>query len=272
MQSLSRRERAEIDWPFLAAVHDLEPELRARAPRRVTARAANRDWLGRFSRFVLASALWGTVTLGAVLLLYAGFAALIFPLGATTTATITAREPLRASDPNFDSDQSLVLRFKFSPAASARVYRGSWPAETKSAAPVGARVRVRYFPFAPGALPILESGDAPWGHIGAMGMMGLIMFFIGGVPLRAFFSGAGKELVKRGVPTLGVIVARQGDCATIWFRTTNERGQNTVEFNQILAPTTWLNLSVGAPLTVLYDPRRSQRALVYADADFVARA
>ena len=272
MQSLSRRERAEIDWAFLAAVHDIEPELRAPVPRRVRSRSAGRDWLGRLSRWVLAGALWGTLALGAVLLLYAGFAALIFPLGATTTATVTAHQKLRASDSNFNSDSSLVLRFKFAPPGDAKLYRGSWPADAKTAIPVGATAPVRYFPFAPGALPILQSGDAPWGHIIVMAMMGLIMLFIGGVPLRAFFSGAGKELVRRGAPTLGVVVARQGDCATIWFRVANERGQGTIEFSQVLSATAWTRLAVGAPLTVLYDPRRPQRALVYADADFAARA
>lgn len=274
--SLSRRERAKIDWAFLRAVHSIEPELHAATPRRVARRASKRrDPLARLSHLVLGGALIFTLVLGALLGLWAGFAALIFPLGATTTATVLAHERTPGGESELDGGASTLLHFEFWDAKHARLYRGTWPVSDAVAAalPDGSTTPARYFPFAPGVRPLLATGDSPWAHIIVMGTMGLLMLAIGGVPLRAFFPRMGVNPVKNGVPTVGVVVARQGDCATLWFQVSDERGQTRVlESSQIVSPTFWESHAVGAPITVLHQARPPHRALVYADGDWIALA
>lgn len=241
--SLSRRERAKIDWAFLRAVHSIEPELHAATPRRVARRASKRRD--------------------------------IFPLGATTTATVLAHERTPGGESELDGGASTLLHFEFWDAKHARLYRGTWPVSDAVAAalPDGSTTPARYFPFAPGVRPLLATGDSPWAHIIVMGTMGLLMLAIGGVPLRAFFPRMGVNPVKNGVPTEGVVVARQGDCATLWFQVSDERGQTRVlESSQIVSPTFWESHAVGAPITVLHQARPPHRALVYADGDWIALA
>lgn len=271
------RER-EIDWPALEAAHAIEPELRQNPPRRVVSRAQPAKWGARLRGCAgggcLGCALSAIFVLGLFLSLWAGLALLILPFGTTTQGTITAHELTRGQSPRYGSSESYLLTFEFRPPGAARTYQGEGAVggETFLRLRDGDSTKVRYFAFAPGLRPLLEEGVSPWLMILFVGPLGLLMLLIGGLPVLGLLPQPGKRLVKRGVPVAAIVTARAGNNATFCFRVSNAQGETRViEATQYISPQSATHPPVGAVVTVLFDPRRPQRALIYQACAWRAR-
>lgn len=268
--------RADVDWAAVEARWQLEPELKRAPPRRVRARGESTGCGAMIRNAFLGCALTGVFALGLMLSLWAAFAVLILPFGSTTSGTITQHEITSGSNPRYGSrgGGNYFLHFEFSPPGNAQIYRGEWPVDGDTFLKLrdGEAASVRYFALAPGLRPTLEAGTSPWFHVLFLGPLGLLLLVVGGLPLLSFLprSRKGKKLVARGLPVAGLVMATQNNRAEFWFRVTNARGQTRViEAHQRL-PTAH-STRAGDVVTVLFDKRRPQRALIYATGEWRAR-
>lgn len=279
MDSLSERERENINWLALESKHLVEPELLAPPPRRVGARAPQVGIVTRLRGCLgngcLGCGLGAMFVFGFFLSLWAGLALLILPFGSTTTGKITRHELTRGKSPRYGSTtESYLLYFEFRPPGAGRSYSGEGAVngETFVKLQNGAPAKVRYFAFAPGLRPFLEAGISPWFSILLLGPLGLLMLVIGGLPLLGFLPRPGKNLVKHGVPVAALIVARDGNNVTFCFRVSNASGATRV----IETSEKWMSnagaiLEIGSTATALFDARNPQRALIYARCAWKAR-
>ena len=266
----------EIDWIAVENRWQIEPELQRAPPRRVVARGEKLGCRGMMGHTCLGCGVLGVFALGLMLSLWAGLALLILPFGSTTSGVITQHEITNGRSPRYGSSgENYFLHFQFSPPGQTTIYTGEWPVNGDTFLDLkdGAKAQIRYFAFAPGLRPMLEAGTSPWFHVLFLGPLGLLMLVVGGLPLLAFLPRLrpGKRLVKRGAAVAGLVTRIEGQRAHFLFRVSNARGETRIiEATQHAGNRTG-RITVGEVVTVLFEPRRPTRALIYQLCEWRAR-
>lgn len=263
----------EIDWPAIEAKWHLEPELRQKIPRRVAARGEKSGCGGRFFGCFLLPMLSLMLCTGLMMSIWAGLALLILPFGSQTGGVVTRHE-MTVSSGRRKGTESFFLHFRF--AHGGQKYGGEWPVSrsiyTKTLD--GDAVKVRFFPFAPGLRPLIESGASPWFSVWGLGPLGLLMVGVSGLILPSLFQiKHGRKLVRGGVATPAMVVSRTnaeaGDRTMIsyLFRANGQTWEKTRQMNSVEP----ISGQVGTVFTVLHHPKHPRRALIYRLCDYRAR-
>lgn len=245
----------EVDWEDIDARFSPPPELLGKMPRRVVARdRAEGSCRARLERGCLSGCLAPIFLLGVMMVLWAGLATLILPLGTQGRGVVTECE----QGNGLQSTYFVAFRFR----ANDRDYMGSWQVGTERWRRTrnGDQVTVRYFAFAPGMRPILEEGVSPWAAVLGLGPLGLLMMGIGGISLMGMMSGrAGKQLVRRGIVVPVVVASNVGEEVTFLLR--DDEGRTL----EIKARSREGMMNMGAIETALYLPGRAKDAQLYRD-------
>lgn len=197
----------DINWQEIEARWQIEPELRAKTPRRVLSCTETAGCGGRTLGCFVGAMMSFMFLVGALMSVWAGLALLILPFGAPSTGTVTRHE-MTVSSGRRKGTESFFLHFKF--ARNGHNYVGEWPVsrQTFSQTLDGDAVKVRYFPLAPGMRPLIEEGASPWFHVWGLGPLGLLMLGVSGVILLAFWAPRrGRTLVRRGVAAPAIVVS-----------------------------------------------------------------
>lgn len=264
----------DINWPDIEAKWHLEPELRGKIPRRVAPRGEVSGCGRRVFGCFLGAMMSFMFLVGLMMSVWAGLALLILPFGSRTEGAVTRHETTISSG-RHKGTESYFLHFRF--ARNGHNYFGEWPVSRKIYLGTrdGEAVQVRYFSFAPGLRPLIESGASPWFHVWALGPLGLLMLSVSGIVLLGFWNPkSGKKLVRRGIATPAIVVAcsapqdQKRAAATYLFRANGQTWEKTHHF----ARPEWATTTEGAILTVLHHHKRPQRALIYQFCDYRARS
>lgn len=262
----------DINWSEIEARWQLENELK-KWPRRAAVRGETRGCGARIFGCFLGGFMLFMFAIGLMLSFWAGFALLILPFGVEAPGTVTRHE-MTVSSGRRTGTTSYFLHFRF--AWNGGDYRGEWPVGEKIYFKLrdGDAVKVRCFPLAPSIRPMIEEGFSPWFHVWALGPLGLLMLGVSGLIIPAFLTPrSGKKLVKRGRATPGIVTRREwpegGGNGEFWVLYRAE-GQ-TLEWKQRLEKGRLATVSLGDVFTVLSDPKKPKRALVYRFCDFRAQ-
>ena len=264
---MTRNYDREIHWSEIEARWNLESELRQKIPRRVMARDGEKTGCGeRIFGGCLSLFMLFMFGVGLMMVIWAGLALVILPFGNATPATVVRHE---ATQGGRRGQTSYFLHFRFQ--HNGRDYNGEWSVSEDfyQRTRDGEIVTARYFPFAPGARPMLERGTTPWLHILGLGPLGFLMVGVSGLILLGFLMPKrGKNLVKRGLvaPAIVVAIDDENQKITLLFRL----GEQTFEIqrkieNRFSMP------SLGAVVTVLFPPKSPKKAKIYDFCDFRAR-
>ncbi|RYX85655.1 hypothetical protein EON83_04770 [bacterium] len=254
----------DIDWQDIEARFSPPPELQAPTPRRVIPR--NNEEVGlraRTERGCLAGCLLPMLLLGLMCMFWGGLAALILPLGTTTTGIVTGRERGNGREKTY------FLDFRFQANTHTYQAQGQVPTEKWKHTNIGDTVRVRYFPFAPALRPLLADDFSPWASILGMGIMGFLLVGVSALPLLALATERrDKRLVSIGLTTPAFIIAHDTtkNQLTLLFR--DQEGR-TREIKARPKSTTFYQ--IGQIQTALYLPNRPQNAYLYNELDWKAQ-
>lgn len=263
---MTKNYEREINWREIEARWMLESELRGPLPRRVVAREGKIGCGARVFNGCLSLFMLFMLGVGLMMVIWAGLALVILPFGNTTPATVTRHETTQGGR---RGQISHFLHFRF--AHNGKNYVGEWPVSqdfywrTRD----GGEVTARYFPFAPGARPMLEKGTTPWLHILGLGPLGFTMTGVSGLILLGFLTPkSGKKFVKRGVAAPAIVVSMDEENRKIvlLFRAKEQ----TFEI-QRKVPNRFSRPVLGAVKTVLFLPKSPKKAQIYDFCDFAAQ-
>ncbi|BCM91891.1 hypothetical protein IAD21_03768 [Abditibacteriota bacterium] len=251
----------EVDWESIDARFFPPPELQQTIPRRIAPRdSEDMGCRARLERGCLGGCLLPIFLLGLLLMFWGGLAALILPLGTTTTGMVTQRERGNGSDSTY------FLHFRFQVGDSQYESQGQVPTEKWKRVRIGDPVRVRYFPFAPGLRPLLADDFSPWASVFGLGTLGLLMTGVAGLPLTGMATRRrGKKLVRDGIVTPAFIVGRD-EQKSQFILLVRDRNGRTFEIKE--RTTGNISYAVGQVETALYLANKPGSARLYRGLDW----
>jgi hypothetical protein len=260
--------------------HTFEPELDQPTPRRVAARDGCTYgcglWVGRL--FLLPH------TLAGLFILYQALRATVLYLGVLLAGTDVEGHITAKTEHPHRKGAYYTADYAFTVDGDAYAAQMPINADEYAALRVGQTIPVRAWDAAPHAAhwvdaaassPLKPVGAAWFGALLWNGFMSVVVWFLYVVPWRR------RQLVRYGVPTAGVVRAivyckdGKADARRIEYEYTpgpSELFRDRLSGSVKITPQRAAEVKVGNVLTVLYDPRRPKRSVLYKFSDYKARS